>query len=155
MKRPWLASLSPDEVAGLRLFTGRGNCTQCHNGPLFTNKGFHSIGVPDPAGQPPDVGRFAGVQLALRNEFNCLGPYSDAPPEACEELTLCQDDESGIDGRLQSAVLAQCGPNAALHACWPIRDACPRCWITTTRRRRAWARLATLICCRWVLPPSS
>ena len=84
------ASLTPDEVAGLRLFTGRGNCTQCHNGPLFSNMGFHSIGVPDPEGQPPDVGRFAGVQLALRDEFNCLGPYSDAQPEACEELRFAK-----------------------------------------------------------------
>jgi cytochrome c peroxidase len=84
------ASLSPDEVAGLRLFTGRGNCTQCHNGPLFTNMGFHSISVPDAQGQPPDVGRFAGVQLALRNEFNCLGPYSDASPDACEELRFAK-----------------------------------------------------------------
>lgn len=88
------AALDEDQVAGLRLFIGRGNCTQCHNGPLLTNMGFHSIGVPDPAGQPPDVGRFAGVQLALKNEFNCLGPYSDAAPEtdadACAELRFAK-----------------------------------------------------------------
>ncbi|UCG24913.1 MAG: cytochrome-c peroxidase [Chloroflexota bacterium] len=84
------ASLSADEVAGLRLFVGRGNCTQCHNGPLFTNMGFHSIGMPDAEGQPPDVGRFAGVQLALDNEFNCLGQYSDAEPEECEELRFAK-----------------------------------------------------------------
>jgi cytochrome c peroxidase len=88
------AALNEDEVAGLRLFAGRGNCTQCHNGPLLTNMGFHSIGVPDPAGQPPDVGRFAGVQLALGNEFNCLGQYSDTAlstdAEACEELRFAK-----------------------------------------------------------------
>ncbi|MGD8585098.1 MAG: cytochrome c peroxidase [Chloroflexota bacterium] len=88
------AALDEDEVVGLRLFIGRGNCTQCHNGPLLTNMGFHSIGVPDPAGQPPDVGRFAGVQLALKNEFNCLGQYSDAEPgtddEACQELRFAK-----------------------------------------------------------------
>ena len=83
-------SLNADEVAGLRLFLGRGNCTQCHNGPLFSNMGFHSIGVPDPEGQPPDVGRFAGVQLALKDEFNCLGDYSDAPADACEELRFAK-----------------------------------------------------------------
>jgi cytochrome c peroxidase len=90
------AALNADEVAGLRLFTGRGNCTQCHNGPLLTNMGFHSIGVPDPEGQPPDVGRFAGVQLALRDEFNCLGPYSDAPPEACEEVIFAKTMSSEL-----------------------------------------------------------
>ena len=79
-------SLNQDEVAGLQLFIGRGNCTQCHNGPLFTNNGFHSIGVPDPAGQPPDIGRFGGVQLAVNNEFNCQGSYSDAGADECEEL---------------------------------------------------------------------
>src|SRR5690606_23988523 len=30
------ATLTPDEVAGLRLFIGEANCLQCHNGPLFT-----------------------------------------------------------------------------------------------------------------------
>ena len=83
-------ALDENQVAGLRLFIGRGNCTQCHNGPLLTNMGFHSIGVPDPEGQPPDVGRFAGVQLALRDEFNCLGQYSDASPETCEELLFAK-----------------------------------------------------------------
>ncbi len=79
-------SLSPDEVAGLRLFIDRGNCIRCHNGPLFTNNGFHSIGVPNAEGQPPDIGRFAGVQQVVDDEFNCLGPYSDAQSEACTEL---------------------------------------------------------------------
>ena len=31
---------TPDEAAGLRLFIGRGDCTNCHNGPLFTNNDF-------------------------------------------------------------------------------------------------------------------
>lgn len=78
--------LTPDEEAGLRLFIGRGNCTQCHNGPLLTSNSFHSIGVPDPPGQPPDIGRFAGVQQAVANEFNCFGQYSDAKTESCTEL---------------------------------------------------------------------
>ncbi len=79
-------SLDPDELAGLRLFLSRGRCTQCHNGPLFTNNGFHAIGVPDAEGQPPDIGRFTGGQQAVANEFNCLGRYSDARPEECTEL---------------------------------------------------------------------
>ena len=84
------SNLSLEEVAGLRLFTGRGNCTQCHNGPLFTNHGFHSIGVPDGEGRPPDIGRFGGVQLAVADEFNCLGQYSDAQPETCDELRFAK-----------------------------------------------------------------
>jgi cytochrome c peroxidase len=88
------AALDEDEVAGLRLFIGRGNCTRCHNGPLLTNMGFHSAGVPDPQGMPPDIGRFAGVQLALMSEFNCLGPYSDAESapgvDSCQELRFAK-----------------------------------------------------------------
>ena len=31
---------------GLSLFLGRGNCSFCHSGPLFTNGEFHDAGVP-------------------------------------------------------------------------------------------------------------
>ena len=79
-------SLTQDEVAGLKLFLNQGNCTQCHNGPLLTNHGFHSIGIPNPAGKPPDIGRFSGAQQVISDEFNCLGRYSDAQPAECEEL---------------------------------------------------------------------
>ncbi|HMB24638.1 MAG TPA: cytochrome-c peroxidase, partial [Anaerolineales bacterium] len=38
--------LTPDEIAGLKLFIGPANCTNCHNGPLFTNNDFHNTGIP-------------------------------------------------------------------------------------------------------------
>ena len=77
------ATLSRDEVAGLKLFIGRANCIQCHGGPLFTNNEFHNTGVPIAAGGNPDTGRLAGAKDVLRDEFNCLGRHSDAKPEAC------------------------------------------------------------------------
>ena len=77
--------LNDDEVAGLRLFL-QSNCTQCHNGPLFTNNGFHNIGIPSTANQPLDFGRITAVQQVIDHEFNCLGPYSDADPSDCTEL---------------------------------------------------------------------
>ncbi|HET7622794.1 MAG TPA: cytochrome c peroxidase [Gemmatimonadaceae bacterium] len=80
-------TLSPDEVAGLRLFIGKGNCVTCHNGPLFTDNHFHNTGVPLPATElPADSGRSSGVRQALAAEFSCTGEYSDAKPEECEEL---------------------------------------------------------------------
>lgn len=79
-------SLTPDEVAGLRLFIGEANCIQCHNGPLFTDNDFHNTAVPAVPGLPEDTGRAAGAQLVLADEFNCLSPYSDAAPEQCVEL---------------------------------------------------------------------
>jgi len=83
-------ALTSEEIAGLRLFIGQGKCTQCHNGPLLTNNGFHSVGVPAPEGKEPDIGRFSGVQQALDNEFNCLGSYSDAGSDDCLELRFAK-----------------------------------------------------------------
>ena len=77
---------TPDEEAGLRLFIGEANCLQCHNGPLFTDNHFHNTGVPAVEGLPEDTGRLLGAQQVLADEFNCLGPYSDAEPDDCSEL---------------------------------------------------------------------
>ena len=80
-------SLSRDEEAGLRLFIGKASCVNCHNGALFTDNHFHNTGVPTPSTPlPADSGRLAGVRQVLASEFNCAGRYSDAKPEACEEL---------------------------------------------------------------------
>jgi cytochrome c peroxidase len=80
------AILTEDEIAGLRLFIGKGNCIDCHNGPLFTNNDFHNTGVPAVAGLPEDNGRALGAKQVLADEFNCLSPYSDAEAFHCAEL---------------------------------------------------------------------
>lgn len=77
---------SPDEVAGLKLFIGKANCTNCHNGPLFTNNDFHNTGVPAAEGLPEDYGRAKGAQQVLLDEFNCISRYSDADESECSEL---------------------------------------------------------------------
>jgi cytochrome c peroxidase len=87
--------LSPQETRGLRVFLTRGNCVTCHNGPLLTDHDFHNTGVRSSG--PPDRGRYEGIRRLLRDEFNCLGPYSDAKPEQCTELQfLTADDKSQI-----------------------------------------------------------
>lgn len=78
--------LSADEIAGLRIFLDKGNCLDCHNGPRFTNDAFHNTAVPGAPGYPLQRGRIDGVMRVQRDIFNCLGAYSDAPPEACAEL---------------------------------------------------------------------
>ena len=84
--------LTEDEIAGLRLFIGKANCTQCHNGPLFTNNEFHNTGVPArPAGEP-DHGRMAGARGVIADEFNCKSRWSDAKPEQCAELDFLVTD---------------------------------------------------------------
>ena len=83
------SALSPNEVAGLRLFIGKANCVNCHNGPLLTDNHFHNTGVPvSPAVGAPDSGRATGARQAVAGEFSCTSRYSDAKPEDCAELTF-------------------------------------------------------------------
>ncbi|WP_420859855.1 cytochrome-c peroxidase [Marivivens marinus] len=70
----WLAgdaTLPDDADRGRELFFGRANCASCHSGPLFTDQGFHALGLPafgpgrtrpfDP--MPRDVGRMGESDL--------------------------------------------------------------------------------------------
>jgi cytochrome c peroxidase len=70
------------------LFIGKGQCVTCHNGPLLSDQAFHNTGVPPRRGKPADQGRIDGVGKALSDPFNCLGAYSDARREQCEELSF-------------------------------------------------------------------
>lgn len=81
-------ALTEQEVEGLRLFIGKAECLNCHNGPLFTDNDFHNTGVPAVTSLPADLGRTEGAQLVQQDPFNCLGEYSDAEPEDCMELTF-------------------------------------------------------------------
>jgi len=80
-------SLSPDEESGLRLFVGKADCVNCHNGPRFTDDHFHNTGVAVSrvvAGM--DSGRASGAARVTTDEFNCLSLYSDAKRDECGEL---------------------------------------------------------------------
>ncbi|MGE3344788.1 MAG: cytochrome-c peroxidase [Vicinamibacterales bacterium] len=83
--RPTDDLLDDTELAGLRLFMGKANCTRCHNGPLLTNYEFHNTAVPSRADLPPDEGRLTGSTMVLNDQFNCRSRWSDAPG-ACPEL---------------------------------------------------------------------
>ena len=39
-------ALTPDQMAGMEIFYGKGNCVSCHSGPFQTDHGFHAIGLP-------------------------------------------------------------------------------------------------------------
>jgi cytochrome c peroxidase len=81
------SAFTKDEEAGLRLFIGKANCVNCHNGPRFTDEHFHNTGVPvSPLVAEVDSGRATGVRQVVAGEFNCLSKYSDARPEECAEL---------------------------------------------------------------------
>lgn len=99
--------LTPEEEEGLRLFISEegGRCIQCHNGPLFTNNEFHNTGVPPSEGRQPDRGRLEGVKLLLDDEFNCLGRFSDATPDKCDELTFINSDGPELEGAMRTPSL--------------------------------------------------
>jgi len=81
---------NPDEEHGLQLFIGEANCTQCHNGPLFTNNEFHNTGVLSYPGEVPDRGRIAGVREVLSTQFNCRSEFNDAQFKECAELEFAR-----------------------------------------------------------------
>jgi cytochrome c peroxidase len=81
--------MSEEEVEGMRLFIGKGNCIKCHSGPLFVDDDFHNIKVPGGL----DKGRAEGMEKVLADEFNCYGKYSDAEPEECVALNAMVADK--------------------------------------------------------------
>ncbi|MCE9657475.1 MAG: cytochrome-c peroxidase [Burkholderiales bacterium] len=109
--------LAAQEVRGLRLFIGPGQCVSCHNGPALTDHAFHNTGVPplDPAA--PDRGRAEGVKKLLGDEFNCLGRYSDARPGECGELQFVSADDPGLVGAFRTPSLRNVAARAPyMHA---------------------------------------
>ena len=97
--------LRADEVRGLRLFIGKAQCVSCHNGPLFSDQQFHNTGVPPRDGARPDRGRAAATAKVRSDEFNCLGPFSDARPEQCQELRFMVGDDPALEGAFKTPSL--------------------------------------------------
>ena len=88
--------LTDDEIAGLRLFIGKANCTQCHSGPLLTSNEFHNTGVPPRPDLAIEHGRLTGATAVLNDEFNCRSRWSDAR-ERCSELDFIVTGEHTLD----------------------------------------------------------
>ncbi len=40
------SALSEQQVRGLKLFEGKANCIECHNGPLLTDQKYYNLGIP-------------------------------------------------------------------------------------------------------------
>jgi cytochrome c peroxidase len=108
--------LSPTEIAGLRLFIGKASCTNCHNGPLFTNNEFHNTGVPPRAELPVDMGRLAGADAVLRDEFNCRSRWSDNRSK-CAELDFLVTGDHVLERAFKVASLRNVAERAPyMHA---------------------------------------
>lgn len=48
-------ALSDNQLRGMKLFSGKAGCIQCHNGPLASNQKFYDIGLPDFPGFKDDA----------------------------------------------------------------------------------------------------
>lgn len=94
--------LRADEARGLRLFINKAQCVSCHNGPLFSDQHFHNTGVPPRNAARPDRGRAAAISAVREDEFNCLGRFSDARPEQCQELRFMVTDDPALEGAFKT-----------------------------------------------------
>jgi len=94
--------LQPQELRGLRLFIGKAQCVTCHNGPLLTDQQFHNTGVPPRELARPDRGRADATAKVRSDEFNCLGPFSDAQPNQCQELRFMASDGPALEGAFKT-----------------------------------------------------
>lgn len=114
VKRDEVASriLNASEKNGLRIFIGKGQCITCHNGPLLTDQHFHNTGIAPRVPVRPDPGRRAGIAKVRDDELNCLGRFSDARPEQCEELRFLATDDHGMEAAFKTPSLR----NVALRA---------------------------------------
>src|SRR5689334_21222737 len=52
--------LTPDDQAGLQLFSGKANCVSCHVGPNFSDEKLHNTGVACQEGKLVDAGAGRG-----------------------------------------------------------------------------------------------
>ncbi len=87
------ATLTQQEIDGFKIFAGKGECVNCHNGPRLTDEFFHNTGVASPQNPVIDFGRLEAIAQVQNDEFNCLGAYSDADPAQCGTLRFMSTDE--------------------------------------------------------------
>jgi len=95
--------LNKSEINGYKLFISqKSGCSNCHSGPLFTNKEFHNIGTGILA---HDNGRSEVIEAVIHDEFNCLSKYSDAKKEECVELNFINRNKHGLSGAFKTPSL--------------------------------------------------
>jgi len=64
-------AISKQAIRGYKVFTEKGQCSQCHNGPFLSDQKFHAIGI-------PQIGPgFGGVGINGREDFGREGETKD------------------------------------------------------------------------------
>jgi cytochrome c peroxidase len=111
----WVAgeadALTPSEVAGFRIFAGKGRCIGCHTGFAFTDHNFYDIGLPG-----TDKGR--GKEFALKaadhafktptlRELAWTAPYMHDGSLATLEAVVRHYEKGGVRRATRSKDLPQ------------------------------------------------
>jgi cytochrome c peroxidase len=117
-------AMSPAAIRGARLFIGRAGCAECHSGPMFTDYGFHNIGVPQTGQYPPatDDGRYDAIggkegtdhiESVTKNIFNRGGDFSDDPSDTnIGHLTFPTPAPDSTKGQFKTPSLRNVGRTA-------------------------------------------
>lgn len=71
--RPWLYSEAAQR--GLKLFVGKGTCTNCHGGPNFTDGELHDNGFSKVSRRAPDPGRNGSFKVPTLRHLLLTAPY--------------------------------------------------------------------------------
>jgi cytochrome c peroxidase len=77
-------AISEPAKRGAATFVGKAGCVACHSTPLFSDDGFHNLGVPQlgPGVPASDDGRFRDVPPLLSSGLSSSSVYSDDPSTA-------------------------------------------------------------------------
>lgn len=96
-----IEALSAQAKRGLKLFLGKGQCIQCHNGPSFSDSKFHNTLLPlTDIDLGFNAGRYGGIEDVKNSIFNAAGPFSDAPKgikaKRLKKLNAQNEDRDGF-----------------------------------------------------------
>ncbi len=90
----------------MRVFIDKGQCISLSQWPtphgpcLLTTRGVYLLGRPSRTRVASE-----GIRKLLRDEFNCLGAYSDAKPAQCTELQYLAEEDSSQNGSFRTPSL--------------------------------------------------
>ena len=65
------SALSEQAVQGMKLFTGKANCIECHNGPMLTDEKYYNVGL----SRPLEFEEFGMNQITFRWENYAKGVH--------------------------------------------------------------------------------
>lgn len=90
-------AISPGAKRGLKLFVGKAACNECHFGPMFTDQGFHNLGLRQMGINipPVDEGRFGDLGRLISHPLNSMSAFSDGPNRVNIEGLQPREEDMG------------------------------------------------------------